>query len=361
MPVEPTFVSVVVAVLEVVHHPRTQPRAFRHLLGQAWKRFYADDTFQEGAALAYYAVFALPALVVLITRVVGAVFGADAVTGALYREVSKVLGPSGAHDVQAMVEKASHDEGLSVAAVAGLAALLIAGTGLFVSMQETLNQIWGVRARPRRAWVKILIDRGRGLLLILGAGVLLFFSVLVQALLVGLGTFIDRILPGVQLVWLNAANQVTTVVVSTLLFASIFKFLPDARIRWREVWVGALVTAILFAAGKSVIGLYLGRSNLGSVYGAAGTIIVLLAWVFYSSQILFFGAIFTRCYAEAYGEGIHAAPHAVRVQVVEVSVDEVKIKHEPNAPADPTSVPEVAKEAVRALTQEAAKAEKGQG
>ena len=341
-------------MLDILPAARPRPRDLWPLLRQAGARFVADDTFQEGAALAYYAVFALPALVVLITRVVGAVFGADAVTGALYREVSKVLGPSGAHDVQAMVEKASQDEGLSAAAVLGLAALLVAGTGLFVSMQETLNAIWGVRPRPARAWLKILIDRGRGLLLILAAGVLLFVSVLIQALLVGLGTFLERLLPGLSLVWLNIANHVTTIVVSTALFAAIFKFLPDARIRWRDVWVGALVTAVLFALGKSLIGMYLGRSNLGSVYGAAGTVIVLLAWVFYSSQILFFGAIFTRCYAETFGHGIHAGPHAVRVQVVEVSVDDVRIKHDPNAPTEPQAVPEIAKEAVRALTQEAA-------
>lgn len=342
-------------MLEIVNSSTTRPRPrdFWPLLKQTATRFVADDTFQEGAALAYYAVFALPALVVLTTRVVGAVFGADAVTGALYREVSKVLGPSGAHDVQAMVEKASHDSGLSFAAVLGLVALLVAGTGLFVSMQETLNQIWGVRPRPARAWLKILIDRGRGLTLILAGGVLLFVSVLIQALLVGLGSVLDRLLPGSSLVWLNVANHATTVIVSTLLFAAIFKFLPDARIRWRDVWVGALVTALLFTLGKALIGIYIGRADIGSVYGAAGTVIVLLAWVFYSSQILFFGALFTRCYAEAFGHGIQASAHAVRVQVVEVSADEVKVKHDPNASTTPQAVPEVAKEAVRALTKEA--------
>ena len=331
---------------------RPHPRDFGPLLRQTGTRFIADDTFQEGAALAYYTVFALPALMVLITRVIGGVFGADAITGALYRELRQVLGPSGAHDVQAMVTKASHDAGLSLAALVGVVTLLIAGTGVFVSMQETLNQIWGVRARPARAWLKILIDRGRGLTLILGAGVLLFVSVLIQTLLVGLGGFLDRVLPGAALLWIHIANHVTTLVVSGLLFASIFKFLPDARIRWHDVWVGALVTGALFTVGKAVIGFYLGRADVGSVYGAAGTVIVLLAWVFYTSQILFFGAIFTRCYAEAFGHGIEAAAHAVRVQVVEVSVDEVRIKHDPNAPAQPVPVPEVAKEAVRVLTQE---------
>ncbi|MBC7446594.1 MAG: YihY/virulence factor BrkB family protein [Hymenobacteraceae bacterium] len=345
-------------MLHVTHNRRPRPRDIGHLLHQAGVRFVADDTFQEGAALAYYAIFALPALIVLITRVVGSVFGPAAVTGALYREVRKVLGPSGAHDVQVMVEKASHDTGLTVAAVVGLVALLIAGTGLFVSLQETLNQIWGVRARPKRAWLKILIDRGRGLLLMMGVGVLLLLGVLAQTLLVGLGGWLDRVLPGAQVMWLHVANQVSSVLVGILLFGSIFKFLPDARIRWREIWVGALVTSVLFAVGKALIGAYLGRADLGSVYGAAGTVIVLLAWVFYSSQILFFGAIFTRCYAEEFGPGIQAAPHAVRVQVVEVSAEDVRIKHDPTASAEPTAVPDVAKEAVRVLTQEAAAAPK---
>jgi membrane protein len=326
-----------------------QLRDFWPLLRRAGARFWADDTFQEGAALAYYAIFSLPALIVLLTRGIGAVFGADAVSGALYEQIRQVLGPEGAADVQSMVAKASTDEGLTVAAVIGFVTLLIAGTGVFVSMQETLNAIWGVRARPAKAWLKVIIDRARGLGLILTAGLLLLIGVVVQTLLVGLGSWLDRLLPGAELVWLQIANHVTSVLLGTLLFGSLFKFLPDAQVRWRDVWVGALVTSALFSIGRSLIGLYLGHSNMGSVYGAAGTVIVLLAWVFYSSQILFFGAVFTRCYAEEFGVGIEPAPHAVRVQVVEVSQGEVRVKHE----STPDGQDAAARQAAKALAETA--------
>ena len=328
---------------------RTRAFNFWHLLRQAWSSFFADDTFQEGAALAYYTVFALPGLLVLITRTVGALFGAEAVTGALYTEVRKVLGPQGAHDVQAMVAKASLDEGLSVAALMGLATLVVAATGVFVSMQETLNTIWGVRARPERAWLKILLDRTRGLGLILSAGLLLLLSVVIQTVLTGLGSFLSGLLPGADLVWLHLVNQLTSLLLSTVLFASIFKFLPDVSVRWRDVATGALVTAVLFVIGKALIGLYLGQSNMGSIYGAAGTVIVLLAWVFYTSQILFFGAVFTRCYAEAYGSGIQPAAHAVRVQTVEIAPDEVRVKHE----ATPEGAQDATRQAAEALAAHA--------
>ncbi len=320
-----------------------QLRNFWPLLKRAAVRFWADDTFQEGAALAYYAIFSLPALIVLITRGVGLVFGPDAVSGALYGQIRQVIGPEGAADVQSMVAKASTDEGLTVAAGVGFITLLIAGTGVFVSMQETLNAIWGVRARPARAWLKVIIDRARGLGLILTAGLLLLVGVVAQTLLVGLGSWLDRLLPGAELVWLQVANHATAMLMGMALFGSLFKFLPDAQIRWRDVWVGALVTSALFSLGRTLIGLYLAHSSLSSIYGAAGTVIVLLSWVFYSSQILFFGAVFTRCYAEEFGVGIEPAPHAVRVQVMEVSPGEVRVKHE--------STPNGQEEAVRSATK----------
>lgn len=324
-----------------------KPRDFGSLLRQAGTQFMADDTFQEGAALAYYSIFALPALLVLITRLVGGLFGPALITGALYREVSKLVGPSAAVDIEQMVAKATHDQGFTVAAAVGLVTLLLAATGVFMSMQETLNAIWGVKAKPKKAWLKIVLDRLRGLGLILAVGALLLISLVAQALLSGMQAFLKARLPGADVIWLHVTNQVSSIGLSMILFASIFRFLPDARIRWRSVWAGALLTAVLFALGKALIGYYLGHSNLGSVYGAAGTVIVLLSWVFYTSQILFFGAVFTRCYAERYGEGIRPSAHAVRVKVVEVTDDnEVTVKHEPNAPTDgvkPETVAEIAK------------------
>ncbi len=330
------------------------PRAFGQLLKQTWTSFFADDTFQEGAALAYYAIFALPALLVLITRTVGVVLGPEAVTGALEVELGKILGTQGAHDVQQMVRKASRDEGVSVAALIGIGTLLVASTGVFVSMQETLNAIWGVRSRPAKAWLKIIIDRARGFGLILSVGFLLLVSLVAQAALGVVGAVFLRFVPQAHYLWLHIVNLGMSIALSTLLFSAVFKVLPDARIRWRDVWVGALVTAVLFAIGKFIIGFYIGRANLDSVYGAAGTVIVLLTWVFYTSQILFFGAIFTRCYAEAYGQGIQPAPHAVRVQVVEVTDgQEVRVRH---AAADATPPASIATAVQHAADEKGTKA-----
>ncbi len=301
---------------------RTRSRSFLPLLAQAGRRFFADDTFQEGAALAYFAVFALPAFLILVVRVAGAVLGPAAVSGALFREIQGILGESGARDVQHMVEKAARDEGLSLAAIVGTGALVVAATGVFGSMQKTLNTIWGVRARPAKAWLKVLADRTRSFGLILAVAFLLLISLVAQTALSALGDLLTRVVPGLHLVWVHVANGSSAVLLSMGLFASIFKFLPDVHVRWRDVWAGALVTALLFTAGQELIGAYLGHANLGSVYGAAGTVIVLLAWVYYSSQILFFGAVFTRCHAEAFGRGIRPNSHAVRIKITEIRESE---------------------------------------
>ena len=329
------------------------PRAFWPLLKQAGARFIADDTLQEGAALAYYTVFALPGLLVLITRAAGAFFGPQVVSGALYREVAKVVGTEGAADVQTMAQKSMTDAGLSVAAVVGIVTLVLSATGAFVSLQETLNQIWGVRARPGKAWLKFLLDRGRSFGLILAAAALLLASVVAQAVLGELGEWLQTRLPGADFVLLWSGNLLISLLLTTALFAGIFKVLPDAHVRWRDVLPGAAFTAALFTLGKALIGVYLGQSSVTSIYGAAGTVIVLLAWVFYTSQTLFFGAILTRCYAEAFGLGIRPSAHAVRVRVVEVSDEnDVKVKHEPTASTDPVAVPDAAKDAVRALRED---------
>lgn len=329
------------------------PRDFWGLLRQAGTRFVADDTFQEGAALAYYSVFALPGVIILITRLAGALFGQATLSGALYHELRQIVGPEGARDVQAMVQKAFTDEGLGVAAVVGVITLVLSATGAFVSMQETLNQIWGVKARPARAWLKFLLDRGRSFGLILAAAALLLLSLVAQAVLAKLGVFLELYLPGIDHWTLEVGNLIVSMLLGALLFALLFKLLPDAQVRWRDVAVGAAFTSLLFTLGKAVIGYYLGRSSVTSIYGAAGTVIILLTWVFYSSQILFFGAILTRCYAERYGRGIHPSAHAVRVEVVEVTSEDVRVRHSPNASTQPTPVPEVARPAVAVLTGQA--------
>ena len=244
------------------------------LLPEAAKRFIDGNTFQQGAALAYYAVFALPALIILITRLSGAIYGQDAIRGAVYQQIRGVVGEQGALDVQEMVTKASTDSGITLAAAIGLITLFIAATGLFVSMQESLNQIWGVRSRADRAWLKIIFDRLRSFGLILAVAFLLLISLTVQAALEKLSSFLELHLTVPTVFGIHIVNTLLSLLVNTGLFASLYRFLPDVEIRWRDVMVGAVLTSILFDIGRALIGLYLGASDLGSIYGAAGTVIV---------------------------------------------------------------------------------------
>lgn len=311
---------------------RLLPRIGKHswrLLQEAWQEFNDNNAWDKGAALAYYTIFALPPILIILINTIGALLGRQAVSGQIYGQIKGLIGPQAALEVQQMVENISKSQELTFATVVGVATLLVTSTGMFICMQDSLNVIWGVKPKPRREYVKLIKDRLLSFAMILSMSFLLLVSLIMHAFFAKLGDFLQMIVGGTSIIFIQFFNNVFSLAVVTFLFAAIFKILPDAKIQWRDVWVGAIVTALLFTLGKSLIGLYLGNSNLATIYGAAGTVVVILTWVFYSSLILFFGSIFTLVYSRKFGSNIYPAEFAVRVVRQEVEVGKTAVNQEP--------------------------------
>jgi len=264
---------------------------------------FVKETFSEwsedraprmGAALAYYTVFSLAPVLVIAIGVAGIFFGERMAEGRLMDEIRGLVGPEGAGAIRAMIENAAADRsGGVVATIMGLAALIFGATGAFVELQDALNTIWEVKPKTR-GLLGMLKDRFFSFTLVIGIGFLLLVSLVISAALAAVGSMTGRyVSPSL----LHGVNFVVSFAVITALFAMIFKILPDAKIAWRDVWLGAAVASLLFSAGKFIIGLYLGKSGMTSAYGAAGSLVIVLVWVYYSAQILFLGAEFAHVYA----------------------------------------------------------------
>ena len=278
------------------------------LVRDAALAYIEDNCLSRGAAIAYYTVFALAPVLLIVIAIAGLLFGSDEARGAVVAQVTYFMGKQSADAIQAMLEGASHRQSGVVATVVGLATLVVAASGVFGEMQASLNVIW--KAKPRRDAVWALVrSRLLSLLLVLSLGILLMLSLIVSAGLAALGGWINVVLP--EAAWLlQPVNAGVSFVLIALLFAAIYKVLPDTDIAWTDVGVGAVITALLMAAGKYLIALYIGNSSIANTYGAAGTLAVLFVWIYYSSQILLFGAELTWCYARTFGSWRHGAPVA---------------------------------------------------
>ncbi|HEX7561760.1 MAG TPA: YihY/virulence factor BrkB family protein [Bradyrhizobium sp.] len=270
-----------------------------------------------GAALAFYTLFAIAPLFVIVLALAGFWFGEEAARRELFSQVSGLVGTEGGEAIQALVSAARKPTTGAWATVIAVVTLFVGATGVFVQLQDALNSIWGVRRKPGRGLRNFIKDRLLSFALILGIGFLLLVSLILSAGLSALGNFVTGLLPAQATLW-QWINFGVSFGVITLLFAVIFKVLPDVKIAWRDVWIGALLTALLFNLGKYLLGLYLGRSSVTSAYGAAGSLVIVLLWVYYSAQILFFGAKFTQIYSNRYGSHLEPAPGAEAVTVKEV-------------------------------------------
>jgi len=275
------------------------------LLKETVQEWNEDKASRLAAALAYYTVFSLAPLLILVLALAGAVLGEEAAKGQLVGQIQGLVGRDGAELIETTIQGA-HRPGENsgvIASVISVAVLIFGATGVFAQLQESLNTIWEVTPKPGRQVKGFLQQRFLSFGMILGIAFLLLVSLVVSAGLAALNSYMSHLLPGIDFLWI-VLNWVISLAVVTLLFALMFKFLPDAKIAWTDVTVGAFITALLFTIGKSLIGIYLGNSSFGSTYGAAGSLVVLLAWVYYSAQILFFGAEFTQVYARRYGSRI---------------------------------------------------------
>jgi membrane protein len=262
------------------------------LLGEAWRAWNEDRAPRLGAALAYYMVFALAPSLILIIAVAGLILGRAAAEGQIVAQVQDLVGRQAAEAIQATVENARKQGGL-IATGFGIVSLLFGLWGVFGELQDALNTIWGVTPKPGRSVLATIKQRFWSFTMVVGIGFLLLVTLAVSAWLAALGKFFAGLLPSPAYV-VETANALFSFAVITCLFAMIYKFLPDVSVAWRDVWIGAGVTSFLFTVGKSLIGLYLGRSTAASAYGAAGSLVIILLWIYYSAQILFFGAELTK-------------------------------------------------------------------
>jgi len=289
------------------------------LLKQTFQEWLQDKAPQLGAALAYYTVFSLAPLILVLLSLVGVIFRHDP-AGAwnkITQQMSYFLDPSAVQVVQSIAQKASQPGKSTIATIIGVALALFGASGVFGQLQDALNTIWGVKAKPGGGIWGFLRSRFLSFAMVGGVCFLLLVSLTLESLLKGFSHYVQSVLPG-GIVVAMTVYLIFDFAVVVLLFAMIFKFLPDAQIQWRDVWIGGIMTAIFFGLGKWLLGLYLGSGAAGSAYGAASSLITLLLWVYYSSQILLFGAEFTQVYTERAGRGAKPDEYAVRVQTKEV-------------------------------------------
>ena len=286
-----------------------RPEAFWGLIKTTASSWSEDKAPRLGAALAFYSTLSIAPLLLVAIAIAGAVFGEEAARGHLIGQIQGMVGKEGAEAIQEMLVGANKPGAGLLATIVGLATLLFAASGLFGQLQDAMNTIWEVRPKPGRGILGMLKERFMSFAMVLGTGFLLLVSLVLSATVAAAFTAIGRISPALGPL-LQLGDLLVSGIVVTLLFAMIYKVLPDAKIAWRDVWVGAGMTTVLFLIGKFAIGLYLGRSSYGSAYGAAGSLVVLLVWIYYSSQILFFGAEFTKAYADKYGSRIEPAADA---------------------------------------------------
>lgn len=287
------------------------------ILSDSFNGFMDDRGLKLSAALAYYTVFSLAPLLVLIISLVSIFLGQEAAQGQIFSQINGLVGNEAAKQIQDMIKNVSLSGKTNSALAIGIVTLLIGATGLFGEIQDSVNMIWRVRAKPEKGWLKLIQDRLLSSSLIVSLGFLLMVSLVINGLVLALSGQLTRFLPGLSVYLISGLNFLISTAVITVLFAVIFKVLPDAKIAWKDVRWGALFTAGLFMIGRYAIGLYIDTTATSSAYGAAGSLIVILTWIYYTAAILYFGAEFTLAYANHFGIKIEPAKHAVYIEQTE--------------------------------------------
>jgi membrane protein len=298
-----------------------QIKQLTEIVKETAKDWSADNATRLAASLAYYTVLSIAPMLVLAVSVAGLVYGEEAARGQIADQISGVVGPQAGQAIQTVLTHANEPGEGVFSSIVGVVVLLFGASGVFGELQASLNEIWKVAPKPGRGFWGVVQQRFFSFAMVLGVAFLLLVSLLLSALIAGIGGAFSHALPGGALVW-EAFNFLLSLGIITGLFALIFKVLPDAEVGWRDVWMGALVTALLFTVGKFGLGMYLGRASVSSPYGAAGSFIVFVIWVYYAAQILFMGAEFTQVFARHRGRRIEPSAHAVPIEVVKKVVHE---------------------------------------
>ena len=287
-----------------------RPSQLWELLKDTFTAWSKDKVPRHGAALAYYTILSLVPLLVVIIAMIGLIFGRDAAQGYILEQIGSLVGTQSAEAIKEMIQRASQPSTGIIATSVATVTLLAGASGVFAQLQDSLNSLWGVEPKEGRGIWGVIRDRFVSVGTLLGTGFLLLVSLVLSAALSAVGKWFGGWLPAPEFV-LQGLELILSLAVITGLFALIFKVLPDAEVAWNDVWVGAVLTALFFTIGKFAIGLYLGKSDVGSAYGAAGSLVILLVWVYYSAQILLFGAEFTQVHANKLGSRIVPSDNAV--------------------------------------------------
>ena len=288
------------------------------LIKEAGSGFSDDKVMKLSGSLAYFTIFSIGPMIIIIIFLADIFWGREAVEGSIYNQIKGFIGPDAALQVQDIIKNAAISGDNTLTAVIGIATLLIGATGVFAEIQDSINTIWGLKPKPKKGWLKMLLNRLLSFSVVVSLGFLLLVSLVINAVIEALINRLMAIFPNGAVVLGYIVNLVITFGVTTLLFGIIFMVLPDAKIKWKDVLIGAMATTFLFMLGKFGITFYIGSSNIGSTYGAAGSLVVVLLWVYYSSVILYFGAEFTKAYAAKYGSRIQPNHYAVWIKQIEV-------------------------------------------
>ncbi len=295
------------------------------LLKDAGHGFIKDKVPKLSASLAYYTIFSLGPMLMVIIFLANLFYGRDAIEGRLFGQIRQLVGDKAALQIQEIISNASIT-GSACTATIGFVVLIVAATSVFTEIQDSINSIWKLSVKADRGWYKMLRTRVQSFSLVIGLGFLMMVSLIINGVAEGLMDRLQQIFPTITVIVAYVINLAITLVLISFLFAIIFRVLPDAIIHWKDVSMGAIFTAILFMIGKFCITLYIRKSNIGSAYGTAGSLVILLLWVYYSAIILYFGAEFTKCYAIRYGSEIVPNQYAVTVQMMKVETGKRSIQ-----------------------------------
>jgi len=294
---------------------------------QVFKEFSADNILKYSAALAYYTVFSIAPLLVIISMLSGIFFGKEAVKGEVYDQLNGLVGSVAAVQIQDTIKNIHLTGNNFFASVVSMIVLLIGATSIFGEVQDSLNKIWGLRVKTKKIWWKLILTRLLSFSLILSIGFIMIVSLILNAIVSAFGNFLSKYIHHFSVYFIETTEAVLSFVVATFLFSLMFKLLPDAKIRWKDVLFGGFITAVFFTLGKLAIGFYLGKSNLTTIYGAAGSIIIIMVWVYYSSIILYLGAEFTKVHANLYGRKIEPNEYAEWIKTEEKQVLNPQLKN----------------------------------
>lgn len=300
------------------------------VLKDCFKGFSDDRIMKLSAALAYYTVFSVGPLLIVIVSVCSLFFGREAIEGTIYGQIQSFVGHDAALQLQQIIKSAAIGGKGKVAAVIGIITLLVGATSMFAEMQDSINMIWGLKAKPKSAWWILVKNRLLSFGVIASLGFLLLVSLGISGIVEALSNRLQKHFHNVTIIVFYVINLVINFGVIAVLFAVIFRVLPDARIKWKDVMAGAIATAVLFMIGKFGISFYISQSNVGSTYGTAGSLVVLLVWIYYSSIILYFGAEFTKAYAMKYGSEITPNEYTVIAKQVEVEQGKQSVQQAEN-------------------------------